>query len=80
MIVLQNLITTNHRRSAKSKYDRKQTELNVVTKGIQQRVNSILIMNLLIVFISIYFILSLYHKQKLIFHHVSNTWIDFVSR
>ena len=28
MMVLQNLITTNYRRSVKSKYDRKLTELN----------------------------------------------------
>ena len=41
MIVLQNLITTNHRRSVKSKYDRKLTELNVVTKRIRYRVNRV---------------------------------------
>ena len=29
MLVLQNLIITNHRRSVKSKYDRKLTELDV---------------------------------------------------
>ena len=39
MIVLQNLITTNHRRSVKSKYDCKLTELNVVTKQIRYHVN-----------------------------------------
>ena len=34
LIVSQNLIATNHRRSVKSKYGRKLTELNVVTKRI----------------------------------------------
>ena len=31
MIILQNLITTNHRKSSKSKDDLKLTELDVVT-------------------------------------------------
>ena len=42
MIVLQSLITTNHRGSVKSKYDRKLTELNVVTKRIRYCVNRVL--------------------------------------
>ena len=41
MIVVQNLITTNQRRSVKSKYDCKLTELNVVTKRIWYHVNSV---------------------------------------
>ena len=35
VIILQNLIKINHRKSGKSKYDRKLTELNVVTTRIQ---------------------------------------------
>ena len=35
MIILQNLMTTNHRKISKSKYQRKLTELDVVTKGIR---------------------------------------------
>ena len=31
MIILQNLITTNHGKNDESKYDRKLTELDVVT-------------------------------------------------
>ena len=39
MIILQNLITTNHRKSGKSKDDLKLTELDVVTMRIRYRVN-----------------------------------------
>ena len=38
MIILQNFITTNHRKSGKSKYDRKLTELDVITMRIRYRV------------------------------------------
>ncbi len=38
MIILQNLITTNHRKSGKSKDDLKLTELDVVTMRIRYRV------------------------------------------
>ena len=38
MMVLQNLITTNYRRSVKSKYDRKLTELYVLTERIRDEV------------------------------------------
>ena len=37
MIILQNLITTNHRKSGKSKDDLKLTELDVVTMRIRYR-------------------------------------------
>ena len=39
MITLQNLKTTSHRKSGESKYDRKLTELDVVTTRIRYRVN-----------------------------------------
>ena len=38
MIRLDNLITTSHRKSGKIKYDRKLTELDVVTTRIRHRV------------------------------------------
>ena len=38
MIILQNLITTNHRKSGKNKDDLKLTELDVVTMRIRFRV------------------------------------------
>ena len=44
MIICQNLITTGHRKSGKSKYgkyDRKLPELDVVTMRIRYRVNAI---------------------------------------
>ncbi len=41
MIILQNLITTNHRKSGKSKDDLKLTELDVVTMRIRYRVNGV---------------------------------------
>ena len=41
MIILQNLITTNHRKSGKSKDDLKLTELDVVTVRIRYRVNGV---------------------------------------
>ena len=41
VIILQNLIKTNHRKSGKSKYDRKLTKLDVVTTRIRYRVNGI---------------------------------------
>ena len=34
MIILQKLTTTNHRKSGESKYDRKLTELDVVTRAV----------------------------------------------
>ena len=39
MTILENFITTIHRRSGKSKYDWKLTELDVVTTRIRYRVN-----------------------------------------
>ena len=42
MIILQNLTTTNQRKSGKSKYDRKLTKFDVVTTRIRYRVNGIL--------------------------------------
>ena len=42
MIILQNLITTNHRKSGKSKDNLKLTELDVVTMRIRYRVNRVL--------------------------------------
>ena len=39
MIRLDNLITTNHRNSGKSKYDRKLTEFDVVATRIRYSVN-----------------------------------------
>ena len=42
-IKLDNLITTNRRKSGKSEYDRKVTELDVVTIRIRYRVNGVLI-------------------------------------
>ena len=42
IIILLNLTTTNHRKSGESKYDRKLTELNVVTTRIRYRVNRVL--------------------------------------
>ncbi len=41
MIILQNLIRTNHRKSGKSKDDLKLTELDVVTMRIRYRVNGV---------------------------------------
>ena len=41
VIILQNLIKTNHRKSGKSKYDHKLTELNVVTTQIWYCVNGV---------------------------------------
>ena len=41
MIILKNLITTNHRTSGKSKDDLKLTELDVVTMRIRYRVNGV---------------------------------------
>ena len=41
MIILQNFITTNHRKSGKSKDDLKLTELDVVTMRIRYRVNGV---------------------------------------
>ena len=43
--ILENFITTNHRKRDKSKYDRKLTELDVVTTRIQYRVNGALIID-----------------------------------
>ena len=40
-IILQNLIKTSHREGGRSKYDRKQTELDVVTTRIRYHVNGV---------------------------------------
>ena len=42
MIILLNLTTTSHRKSGESKYDRKLTELDVVTTRIRYGVNGVL--------------------------------------
>ena len=42
VIILQNLIKAYHRKSGKSKYDRKLTELDVETTRIRSRVNRVL--------------------------------------
>ena len=42
-VILQNLIKAYHRKSGKSKYDRKLTELDVGTTRIRSRVNGILV-------------------------------------
>ena len=42
VIKLQNLIKTYHRKSDKSKYDHKLTELDVETTRIRSRVNGVL--------------------------------------
>ena len=41
-VILQNLIKAYHRKSGKSKYDRKLTELDVETTRIRSRVNGVL--------------------------------------
>ena len=41
VIILQNLIEAYHRKSGKSKYDRKPTELDVETTRIRSRVNGV---------------------------------------
>ena len=41
VIILQNLIKAYHRKSGKSKYDRKPTELDVETTRIRSRVNAV---------------------------------------
>ena len=43
VIILQNLIKTYHRKSGKSKCDRKVTELNVEITRIRSRVNGVLL-------------------------------------
>ena len=45
VIILQNLIKAYHRKTGKSKYDRKLTELDVETTRIRSRVNGILVCN-----------------------------------
>ena len=42
VIILQNLIKAYHRKSGKSKYDRKLTELDVETTRIWSRVDGVL--------------------------------------
>ena len=42
VVILQNLIKAYHRKSGKSKYDRKQTELDVEITRIRSRVNGVL--------------------------------------
>ena len=46
-IILQNLIKTSHRKSGKSKYDRKLTKLDVVTTWIRYRVNGVSVFEVL---------------------------------
>ena len=41
VIILQNLIKAYHRKSGKSKYDRKLTEIDVLTTRIRSRVNGV---------------------------------------
>ena len=41
VIILQNLIKAYHRKSGKSKYDRKVTELDIKTTRIRSRVNGV---------------------------------------
>ena len=41
VIILQNLIKAYHRKSGKSKYDRKPTELDVETTRMRSRVNGV---------------------------------------
>ena len=43
VIILQNLIKAYHRKSGKSKYDRKLTELDAETTRIRSRVNGVLL-------------------------------------
>ena len=43
VIILQNLIKAYHRKSGKSKYDRKLTELDVETARIRSCVNRVLV-------------------------------------
>ena len=43
MIILQNLTTTNHRKSGESKYDRSLTEIDVVSTRIRYRANEVLV-------------------------------------
>ena len=45
VIILQNLIKAYHRKSGKSKYDRKLTELDVETTRIRSRVNEVLVLS-----------------------------------
>ena len=42
VIILQNLIKAYHRKSGKSKYDRKLTELDIENARIRSRVNGVL--------------------------------------
>ena len=44
VIILQNLIKAYHRKSGKSKFDRKLTELHVETTRIRSRVNGVLVL------------------------------------
>ena len=43
MIILQNLIKAYYKKSGKSNYDRKLTELDVETTRIRSRVNGVLV-------------------------------------
>ena len=43
VMILQNLIKAYHRKSGKSKYDRKLTELDVETTRIRSRVNGVFV-------------------------------------
>ena len=42
VIILQNIMKANHRKSVKSEYDRKLTKLDVETTRIRCRVNGVL--------------------------------------
>ena len=46
VIILQNLIKAYHRKSGKSKYDRKLTKLDVETTRIRSRANGALIIHI----------------------------------
>ena len=52
IIILQNLIATHHRKSGERKYDRKLTELDVVTMRIRYRVNAVLVVRVHALFTS----------------------------
>ena len=50
VVILQNLIKAYHRKSGKSKYDRKLTELDVETTRIRSRVNGLLVFSICTIF------------------------------
>ena len=44
-MILQNLMKTSHRKGGRRKYDRKQTELDVVTTRIRYNVNGVYVVS-----------------------------------